>query len=175
MDVQQRVILEREKATEKRTSSTRIFGVYFIYGFCVHCRGMLPRIYAELRQRNPNLHEGRHDSGLCSHDLLRLHEVRNVALGVDASRVEATSVAVDAATGDQSEREGSALERQSGDDLHETENGDGNQVAREEVLEGGESTDDRVVEHEHGIHGGREEAVLVGEGLALRIYVKANA
>ena len=47
-----------------------------------------------------------------------------MAFGVDASRVEATAVPVNAATGDQSEREWRVVERESGDDLHEAEDGD---------------------------------------------------
>lgn len=93
-----------------------------------------------------------------------------MAFGVDASRVEATAVPVNAATGDQSEREWRVVERESGDDLHEAENGDWDQIAGEEMLERSESTNNGEVEHEHGIHGGREKAVLVVELLTLCIY-----
>lgn len=91
---------------------------------------------------------------------------------IDASGVEATSIAVNAASRDQREREGSALERESGDDLHETKNGDRNQISREKVFELRESTNNREVKHKQRIHRGREKAVLVIQRFALRNYVK---
>ena len=94
-----------------------------------------------------------------------------MAFGVDASRVEATTVTVNAATGNQSEREWRAVERESGDDLHETEDGDWNQIAREEMLEWSESTNNGGVKHKHGVHRCREEAILVVEALTLCIYI----
>lgn len=71
---------------------------------------------------------------------------------VDASCVVATTVSVDAATRDEDQLERNSIDCDGRNDLHEAEDGDRNQISRQNVLKRSERSNDRRVEHEHGIH-----------------------
>ena len=106
------------------------------------------------------------------HDLLGFDEVGYVAILIGTTGVEATTHAVDATTGNQGEREGNRSSRQRRDDLHEAEDGDRNQVAREVLLERRQLLNRRVVEHEQRIHRRGEEVVFLRQSHTHAVYME---
>lgn len=99
---------------------------------------------------------------------------------ISTAGVETTAVAVDAATGDESKREGELADGDGGNDAHEAEDDDGDKVTEKERLEGSERGNDGRVElrgmkrghanHELGIHRRGKQTVLVGQRLAKRAF-----
>ena len=94
------------------------------------------------------------------------------AILIGTTGVEATTHAVDATTGNQGEREGNRSSRQRRDDLHEAEDGDRNQVAREVLLERRQLLNRRVVEHEQRIHRRGEEVVFLRQSHTHAVYME---